>query len=174
MTTDAPAPATAQAALAHGQAVHYFGRTVSTRLMLWSVLSMAVGALLWRRGSPFWRGFGVQSLGWGVVDAVIAGSGLLGQRRSAQPSATGDPERAARKLRRLLWFNAGLDVGYMAGGVWLARTKGREDAGWRGQGWGIVVQGAFLFLFDLYHALRVPRGGVSQPDDIAAETPPVL
>ena len=53
----------------------------------------------------------------------------------------------------------------MAGGVWLARTKGREDAGWRGQGWGIVVQGAFLFLFDLYHAMRVPRGEDSQPED---------
>ena len=45
----------------------------------------------------------------------------------------------------------------MAGGVWLARSKGRDDANWRGQGWGIVVQGAFLFVFDLVHARRVPR-----------------
>ena len=73
----------------------------------------------------------------------------------AQTRATAD--ETARNLRRLLWFNAALDVGYMAGGVWLARSKGRDDANWRGQGWGIVVQGAFLFVFDLVHARRTPR-----------------
>ena len=158
MTTDTPAPATAQAALAHAQAVHSFGRTVSTRLMLWSVLSMAVGALLWRRGSPFWRGFGVQSLGWGAVDAVIAGSGLLGQRRSAQPSAAGDPDTRCTQA-------AAAAYGSMRGSMWAIwpgasgspAPRAASDAGWRGQGWGIVVQGAFLFWFDLYHALRVPR-----------------
>jgi hypothetical protein len=34
----------------------------------------------------------------------------------------------------------------------------RADAFWRGIGlqaigWGIIIQGGFLFLFDLYHAL---------------------
>ena len=133
-------------------AVHTFGRNVSLRLLLWSVLSMAVGGLFWRRGAPFWLGFGAQAVGWGAIDALIALSGL---RPGRQPPA--DPTRAARNLRRLLWFNAALDVGYMAGGVWLARSKGRDDANWRGQGWGIVVQGAFLFVFDLVHARRVPR-----------------
>jgi len=142
---------------AHAQAVRAFSRTVSIRLLLWSVLSMAGGALLWRWGTPFGRGFGVQSLGWGAVDAVIAGSGLVGQRPSRDTLAASESDHAACKLRRLLSFNALLDVGYVAGGVWLARTKGRANPGWRGQGWGIVVQGAFLFWFDLAHALRVPR-----------------
>lgn len=136
---------------AYAQAVHAFGRMVSLRLLAWSVLSLAAGALLWRRGSPFWRGFGAQALGWGAIDALIALSGL---RPGQQPSA--EPARAARNLRRLLWFNAALDVGYMAGGLRLARGKGRSDASWRGQGWGIVVQGAFLFVFDVVHGLRVP------------------
>jgi hypothetical protein len=39
------------------------------------------------------------------------------------------------------------------------RTKGKADAQWRGHGWGIFVQGKFLFWFDLYHALRVPKQG---------------
>jgi uncharacterized membrane protein YedE/YeeE len=138
---------------AYALAVHRFGRTVSRRLLAWSVLSMVGGALLWRRAAPFWRGLGVQALGWGAIDALIAASGL---RPGPQPAP--EPVRAARNLRRLLWFNAALDVGYMAGGVWLARSKGRADANWRGQGWGIVVQGAFLFVFDVVHAWRVPRG----------------
>ena len=133
-------------------AVHTFGRNVSLRLLLWSVLSMAVGGLLWRRGAPEGRAVGAQAVGWGAIDALIALSGL---RPGRQPPAA--PTRAARNLRRLLWFNAVLDVGYMAGGVWLARSKGRDDANWRGQGWGIVVQGAFLFVFDLVHARRTPR-----------------
>ncbi len=130
-------------------AVHTFSRNVSLRLLTWSVLSMAVGGLLWRRGSLFWRGFGAQALGWGAVDGLIALSGLRPGRQPPQ-----DPARAARNLRRLLWFNAMLDVGYMAGGLWLVRSKGRSDAQWRGQGWGIVVQGGFLFVFDVVHALR--------------------
>jgi hypothetical protein len=138
-------------------AVRAFARAVSLRLMLWSVLSMAGGLLLWRRGTPFWRGFGIQALAWGAIDALIAAAGLAGQRRSRDPSPAFDAPREARKLRRLLWFNAALDVGYMAGGAWLARTKGSTNPEWRGHGWGIVVQGAFLFWFDLYHALRVPR-----------------
>jgi hypothetical protein len=140
---------------AYALAVHTFSRNVSLRLLLWSALSKTVGVLLWRRGAPFWRGFGAQAVGWGAIDGLIALSGL---RPGRQPPA--DPARAARNLRRLLWFNAALDVGYMAGGVWLAHSKGRDDTGWRGQGWGIVVQGAFLFLFDLVHARRTPRASV--------------
>lgn len=117
---------------------------------------MVGGALIIRGGGPFRRGFGAQAVGWGAIDALIAGIGLAGQRRERN-AAAGEGELAARKLRRLLWINAVLDVGYVAGGVWLARSKGGDDPGRRGQGWGIVMQGAFLFWFDLYHALRVPR-----------------
>lgn len=150
-------PTSTPADLAYAQAVRTFARNVSLRLLLWSVLSMAGGALLWRWGSPFARGFGGQAVGWGAVDGLIAGIGLCGQRSSRDESPAGGPDGAARTVRRLLWFNALLDAGYIAGGLWLARTKGRASPGWRGQGWGIVVQGAFLGLFDLYHALRVPR-----------------
>ena len=143
----------------HG--VHTFGRTVSRRLLAWSVLSMASGALLWRRGGPFWRGFGMQAFAWGAIDALIAASGL--RPRQAPP--------AARSLRRLLWFNAALDIGYMAGGAWLAHSKGRTDAHWRGHGWGIAVQGAFLFVFDVIHALHLSTiGKYTFPSPPACDT----
>jgi hypothetical protein len=145
--------------------VRAFARSVSLRLLAWSGLSIAGGALLWWRGGPFARAFGVQALAWGAIDALIAAFGLLGGRRApaagelAETSAVAGAtaEREAQKLRRLLWFNALLDVGYVTGGVALLRTKGRSDPQWRGHGWGIIVQGAFLFVFDLVHALRVPR-----------------
>ena len=44
--------------------------------------------------------------------------------------------------------------------VLLALTLGVDSPFWRGNGWGIVVQGGFLFFFDLLHALGTPGLGV--------------
>ncbi|MBN1978402.1 MAG: hypothetical protein JW918_13475 [Anaerolineae bacterium] len=72
------------------------------------------------------------------------------------PSAPEVLAREARNLRRILLINTGLDVLYVAGGVALALTLGADNPFWRGNGWSIVVQGGFLFCFDLLHALGVP------------------
>jgi hypothetical protein len=133
-----------------------FNRTLTQRLLFWAILSVLGGLLLQLSGRPFLKGVGAQAFGWGVIDAAIA---LAGQRSAERKQITATPlveVQHARSLRRLLWLNAGLDVGYMAGGLWLARAKGRANAVWAGHGWGIVIQGAFLFVFDLVHALRVP------------------
>ena len=71
--------------------------------------------------------------------------------------------REAGGLRRLLWINAGLDVLYVAGGLLLAFTLGRRSPFAAGSGWGIVLQGAFLFGFDLLHARGVPTGDPPMP-----------
>jgi hypothetical protein len=110
-------------------------------------------------GSP-WTAFGIQALAWGAVDALIALVGLWAtQRRRAQLADPAAPRRLAqeeRTLRRLLWINTGLDVLYVAAGLAISLTLGSTDRRWQGHGWGIMVQGAFLFIFDLVHAQRVP------------------
>ncbi|MBN1486484.1 MAG: hypothetical protein JW981_02505 [Anaerolineae bacterium] len=58
-------------------------------------------------------------------------------------------------MRRILSVNTGLDVLYVGGGLLVAKSKGRDDDVWRGAGSGIVVQGAFLFFFDLFHAWQL-------------------
>lgn len=128
-----------------------FQRSVSNRLLLWSILSVAGGALLQTTRSPFWRAFGQQAIGWGAIDAALAFFGRRGLEKKVQ---RGYPPTEAAKdlhnLRRILWFNAGLDVLYMLGGLALFR---RDDETQRGHGAGILVQGLFLFKFDLIHAL---------------------
>ena len=134
-----------------------FQAVLSRRLLLWSAISVLIGGVLLLVGTPFWRGFGVQAMLWGAIDAAIAAFGLRNTTR--QRAAVHDAasiEREARKLQRLLWINTGLDVLYIGGGILLALTAGREDLFLRGTGWGIVVQGGFLFLFDLIHARSVP------------------
>lgn len=137
-----------------------FQMALTRRLWLWSGLSIAVGIILILLGQPFWTGFGIQGVAWGIVGAAIA---WWGQRSTQRYRLTSDtiPERmrAARRLRRLLWINTGLDVLYLAGGVALALTLGNRDLVWLGHGWGIAIQGGFLFLFDWFHAHAVPLEG---------------
>jgi hypothetical protein len=124
----------------------------------WGLLSVVSGAALALTGNRFWRGIGAQCFGWGAVDGAIGLFGLHGARKKAAESDALQPDvqhPARELLRRILWVNTALDVGYVAGGIALARTRGREDAFWRGSGWGIVVQGGFLFFFDLLHALQL-------------------
>ena len=127
---------------------------------MWSGLSVGAGVVLFLAGVPFWSGFGVQAAAWGTIDAAIAlfGGGAARRRRASMTDPLDDAllRREGRNLRRLLLINTGLDVLYVAGGVALALTFGAGDPTWRGHGWGIVVQGAFLFAFDLFHARQVP------------------
>ena len=52
---------------------------------------------------------------------------------------------------------------YVAGGVVLLLTAGAQSDFAAGSGWGIIVQGGFLFLLDLLHAVAVPRREASLP-----------
>ena len=123
-----------------------FTQTILRRLLLWGALSTLGGMILQFTRSAFWIGVGQQAIGWGLIDALIA---LIAGRPNSKPFSE-------KILRRILLFNAALDMLYMLGGFIFARTKGPTDEKMRGQGWGIVLQGLFLFKFDLIHALLAP------------------
>ncbi len=121
---------------------------------------MALGALmLLKRGA--WRGMGQQFLAWGAIDALIAMLGQSGnEQRNDRYENPGSPEVLAKeseKLRRLLWVSAVLDIAYIvAGWMWMKRGQQRDDSQARGSGLGVILQGLFLFVFDVWQALRVP------------------
>lgn len=144
-----------------------FSKRVSGRLLLWSGLSVGLGLRFLREVDGYSQGLGAQFVGWGLVDALIAiiGGGLT-VRRSRRPDATTAERQAieSRNLFRALLVNTILDVFYVLGGWLLVRTRGAEDRRWRGHGRGIIVQGGFLFIFDLFHLLIMPRPDL-QPDE---------
>jgi hypothetical protein len=115
-------------------------RQLTRVLAAWAAGSVAAGAVL--TTTPGRRGFGRQTLAWGLVDGAIA---LVGARRRA---ARGPTDSA--RLRRVLLLNAGLDVGYLAAGAWLLR-----DGRWRGDGAAVVIQGTFLLWLDASSARRL-------------------
>lgn len=141
-----------------------FQTRLTRRLLIWAAGSVLVSALAVFAADPFWRGVAIQFFVWGVIDAAIAvfGAWLSSRKqRSIQESERVEVEtKEARWLRRLLWINTALDVFYILGGLWLMQTWGANDPLWRGHGWGILAQGAFLFVFDFHHAFVLREHGL--------------
>ena len=138
-----------------------FAKRLTRRLLIWSALSGLVSVLTFFSDNPFLRGLGIQFFAWGVIDGAIA---VFGARASAKKKLNvqglGSAEFEAKEalwLSRILWVNTGLDVLYILGGIWLMQTWGANSPLWQGHGVGIIIQGGFLFLFDLYHAIFIQR-----------------
>ena len=133
-----------------------FQRRLTGLLLGWAAASIGTGLALQRGGDALRRGVGEQYVGWGVVNALIA---LIGRRPPAAANMLVEVAAKKRTLSRLLWLNTGLDVLYVLGGWRLMRGRGATNARWRGRGLGIVLQGGFLFFFDLLNALALRRVG---------------
>jgi hypothetical protein len=142
-----------------------FEQSLSNRLIRWNLVNIGMSFLL-SFFSPFWRGLASQGIGWGIINVLIGiVGGRAAQRKAAQPDAqTAEKQvQEANNLFRLLVINTGLDILYMVGGHWLAR-KSAAQAYRRGMGWGIVLQGFLLLVFDITQSAAVPRKRTDQPE----------
>ena len=136
-----------------------FQNLISRRLLRWGGASIALGIMM-RFGGKFWKNAGNQFIAWGAIDALIAIFGQVAARNridSYENPATPEIKRKEeRTLSKILWINAGLDVLYIIGGwLWTRRDKGDGTA--RGNGVAVMIQGAFLLIFDVIHALIIPQ-----------------
>jgi len=136
-----------------------FSERITRRLLIWSVLSVILSLLFIFIDDAFMRGLGIQFFAWGFVDGLIA---VYGAKASAkkklrvEESSRAEVEaKESRWLSRILQVNTGLDILYVLGGLWLLRTWGVGSPLWSGHAIGIIIQGGFLFLFDLYHARTI-------------------
>ncbi|MCS6829372.1 MAG: hypothetical protein NZ749_01895 [bacterium] len=123
------------------------------QLSVWSLLSVFIGgiiAVLSPVGS-FWSAFGVMNAVWGLVNLLIASFGFYGVMKKIR-SGLRDEQEERMRLLRLLRVNAFLDVGYVAAGVGMV-LWGKTPL-LQGFGWGIILQGGFLLLFDTWHYRR--------------------
>lgn len=130
-------------------------------LLRWGIGSSLVGALIALLPGAYWRQFGLQTAGWGIIDVLLAIAGrrdaLLKAERSLQGEIDEQGERAAaERLRAILLVNAGLDLLYISGGTWAAR-RFADHPGRRGAGHAIAIQGLFLLVYDLMFARDIDR-----------------
>ena len=98
-------------------------RQMNAVLLGWAAGSMVTGALLSQEGR-FSRAVGGQFFVWGLIDALLGGFGLRNNLQKQARANSGDYTQAehddqAKQLERILWVNAGLNVLYLIGGLWL-------------------------------------------------------
>ncbi len=130
----------------------------------WSVLNIGTGVAGWATADQPWvRNFHLMNAGWNVVNLGIAGLGF-GSALAEDPGKydLGETIRKSEGIGRVLLFNAGLDLAYLAAGAYLALRGDRDDEPrLLGFGRSLMLQGAFLFTFDMAlfaaHGLRTLR-----------------
>lgn len=105
-----------------------------------AIISIIAGAILNRHRSEILHAFGLMTLLWGSVNALVALIGLILRSEIATTPA------AAQAALSGLRFDLGFDLIYILVGVLLLRARSN-----RGMGFGLAValQGIILFLIDL-------------------------
>jgi hypothetical protein len=119
----------------------------------WAVGNIALGLGLYSRHEGEERYFHLMNAGWNAVNLGLATAGYLSAIK-ADPAGFDlfQSINEQHKLQKIFLFNAGLDVGYILGGLYLReRGKVAEKNPERLKGFGksIILQGSFLFAFDL-------------------------
>lgn len=119
----------------------------------WALANIASGAYGWNKYDGDKKYFHQMNLFWNTVNLTIAGIGLYSAIQT-DPSVMDGPSilDAHRKSENTFLINAGLDVLYMAGGYYMTRLSKKKEkyrALFRGYGKSVILQGAFLFVFDL-------------------------
>lgn len=141
-------------------------------LLVWGVGNVlgGIGSLLSK--NKFWRQFWLQAFSWGAIDALLAVGALRSQTKKLEtyPASASDQkvlpasvQKDIKSYHRILLINTFLDVGYLISGEFLRRwgkQNGRADR--QGIGVGFIVQGLFLFIYDLLLTLETNRNWLSK------------
>ena len=110
---------------------------VGKRLLTWSIISIIIGLALYF-GSPnsILGGIGLQTLIWGVIDAVIALSIVNRQK-----------EQSIEKIAKTVSTSIRFDTIFVIVGI-IVILAFFQNPFFMGNGIGVIIQGFFLLLLD--------------------------
>lgn len=89
---------------------------------------------------------------WNTVNLGLAIPGYFKARKNAGSYSLEEMQREQKKTERIFLINSALDIGYMATGMYMrndAVNRGDRQALFEGYGNSLLLQGGFLFVFDL-------------------------
>ena len=112
----------------------------------WAIGNMAIGLpMSFQATDPQMVAFHQMNAGWNVINAALATPALI------RPKPV-----VPKRMAKIFWINAGLDVGYMAAGIWM-NQRGQTTNNPQLSGWGqsVLLQGSFLFAFDSVMGFRM-------------------
>jgi len=116
----------------------------------WSISNIAYNAIAGANATGSKQYFHQMNLIWGGINLGLSTIGFLGSKKKVVAN-TGQTFRQQSIVEKTFIFNAGLDVAYIVGGLYLkekANNKPMDYDRLKGYGQSIIVQGAALLLFD--------------------------
>ncbi len=113
----------------------------------WALANIIIGGITSTQAEGENAAFWQMNAGWNIVNASIAGFGFYTQ---SMPNTLSGTIAEQHSIETLLAVNAGLDLAYIVGGFYLREKAKTSDQALRLRGFGnaIILQGAFLLLFD--------------------------
>jgi len=128
----------------------HINQTGFTFLSGWAVANLGVGLIFQSKAVGETRYFRQMNAIWGGVNLLIAVPAYINARRGGADLSLDASVRAQASIEKIFILNAGLDIAYLAGSAWFlekANNSTNPDK-YRGYGKSILMQGAFLLLFD--------------------------
>ncbi len=116
----------------------------------WSAASIISGVIGQSASTGEAKYFHQMNIIWGSVNLLVALPGYIGARKSGTGPSLAASIKGQSATEKTFAFNAGLDLAYIAAGAWtIEKGNSRSNADkYKGYGKSIVMQGAFLLLFD--------------------------
>ena len=115
----------------------------------WALLNLLIGTIRGFQTRGQVQAFHQMNAYWNLVNLGIAGYGYWQASQISLPIIFWEVLTAQQQIEKVLLFNAALDLAYMAVGFFLIEKGLRlEKERWIGFGKSILLQGAFLLLFD--------------------------
>lgn len=129
-------------------------QTGMTVLGAWAIGNLAYSGVAVFNNTGENKAFHQMNIGWGAINLALAGVGYFGARDAATDLTVIESLKQLESTKRIFLFNAGLDIGYMATGAYLlerSKNTADEKRSYQLAGFGksIIMQGGFLFAFDL-------------------------
>ena len=117
----------------------------------WAIAHIGTGVSLRGSSEGSMRHFHEMNIYWNLVNLGLAGVGVYAAvSGEAEGLSLAESMNEQQKMEKILLFNAGLDIGYILGGLYMIERSKRSDSQrLKGFGQSVVLQGAFLFIFDL-------------------------
>lgn len=130
---------------------------IDKKLMLtlttWSSANIIASSIGWASaGNEEAKYFHQMNVMWSAINIGLALPGYFKARNSNSEISLGNTFRKQSETEQAFLFNTGLDIAYVTTGF-LLKSEGKHNipkqAQFNGFGNGLLLQGGFLFLFDL-------------------------
>lgn len=132
--------------------------TINKKLMIglgsWATANFVASGIGWAATSPNSeaRYFHQMNVMWNTVNIALAIPGYIKAKKSRSTLTFAETVRKQHQTEKIFLINTGLDVGYIASGLILrseAKSNLEKQDQFNGYGNSLLMQGGFLFLFDL-------------------------